>query len=109
MSLYSKYLEERTNTQIIETPQGFCTYKFLEDNTCYLEDIFTLPEFRRSNVASNLADQVCEIAKAKGCTHLIGSVVPSAKNSTASISVLIAYGMKVDRSMNDFIVFKKEI
>lgn len=109
MSLFADYLRERTNTQIIEIPQGFCTYKFMEDNTIYIEDIFTLPEFRRSNVASQLADQVCDIGREKGCTHVIGSVVPSAKNSTASISVLIAYGMKVDRSMNDFIVFKKEL
>lgn len=109
MSLFSEYLAERTNTQIIETTQGFATYKFLEDNTIYLEDLFVKPEFRRSHVASELADKVCALGKVKGCTHLIGSVVPSAKNSTESIKVLLAYGMKVSKSMNDFIVFRKEL
>lgn len=109
MSLFSEYLTERTNTQIIETPQGFCTYKFMDDNTVYLEDLYVKPEFRRSHVASQLADQVCEIGKTKGCTHLIGSVVPSAKNSTASMKILLAYGMELERSMNDFIVFKRKL
>lgn len=109
MSLFSEYLQERTNTQIIETPQGFATYKFMDDNTVYLEDLYVKPEFRRSHVASQLADQVCEIARSKGCTHLIGSVVPSAKNSTASMKILLAYGMEVDRSVNDFVVFRKSL
>lgn len=109
MSLYSEYLTERTDTQIIEIPQGFLTYKFHQDNTCYIEDLYVKPEFRRSHVASQMADQVCKLARAKGCTKLTGSVVPSAKNSTASMLVLIAYGMKVSRSMNDFIIFEKEI
>jgi len=109
MSLYSEYLLERTSIQIIETPQGFITFKFNSDNSCYIEDLYVKPEFRRSHVASELADQVCVIARSKGCTKLLGSVVPSAKNSTASMLILAAYGMKLSRSMNDFIVFEMEL
>jgi len=109
VSLYAEYLAERTTDQIIETHNAFATYKFLDKDTCYIIDIYVLPEFRKSGVASDIADIIKGIAKEKGCTKLIGSVVPSAKGSTTSVKVLLGYGMKLQSSTNDFVVFEKEI
>lgn len=109
MSLYGKYLKERSNKEILENETGFATYSFPDNTTVYIEDIYTNPESRISGEASRLADEIIKIAKQKGCTKLIGSVVPSTKGSTDSLKVLLAYGMKLDSSTNNFILFSKEL
>ena len=110
MSMYSKYLAEKTEDMIKETDQAFVSYRYLpESKTVYIVDLYVLPEFRNTDVASTLADTIVEEARAKGCTTLLGSVIPSNKNSTVSLRVLLAYGMRLESSTNDFIVFKKEI
>ncbi len=109
LSLHAQYILERTDKSVIETDKGFIIYSFTDPTTVYIEDIYTLPEYRKSHIATELANQVINIAKAKGCTKALGSVCPSAKNSTASLSVLIAYGMTLDSCHNNFILFKKDI
>lgn len=109
MSLYSQYLIEKTQKSIIETDIGFITFDYPDSSTVYIQDIYITPDFRKSKKASNLADQVVSLAKAKGCTKLLGSVIPSTKNSTDSLKVLLAYGMSLVSSSNDFILFEKRI
>lgn len=109
MSFYADYLRERTTDDIIETDEGFATYRFVNAKTVYIVDIYVRPECRKSHVAKDLADEIVRRAKEKGCNELIGTVVPSTKNSTDSVKVLIAYGMSLNSSGNDLIVFRKEI
>ncbi len=109
MSLYAKYIADRTDDCILETEQGFATYRFLDPKTCYIIDIFVLSDFRKSGIASAMADSITEIAKERGCQHLLGTVVPSAKNSADSMRVLLAYGMVPVRIEGNMIVFSKEI
>lgn len=109
-SLYAKYLEEKTTDQIIETDKGFATFRFLPDQKAvYIIDIYVLPEFRQTKEASTMADTIVELGKANGCQKLLGSVVPSNKSSTLSLRVLLGYGMFLESSSTDFIVFKKDI
>lgn len=110
MSLYAKYLTERTNDRILETARGFATYRILsEQKSVYIVDIFVDSDFRKSGEAAQIANQVAEIAKKEGCIKMHGSVVPSLKNSTDSVRVLLAYGMKLQSSAQDFIVFEKDL
>lgn len=109
MSLYSEYLKERTSDLILETDQGFATYRFQDEKTVYIVDIYMTPEARRLKLASSLADKIVSEAKERGCTKLLGSVVPSARGSTESLKVLLGYGMRLDSCATDFIVFSKEI
>lgn len=108
-SFYAKYLKERTDDKIIETEQGFCTYRYLNEKQVYIIDIYILPEFRQRWHATSMANVVCHEAKAKGCSEVIGTVVPSCKNANESIKALIAYGMSVISSSNNLIVFKKDL
>lgn len=110
MSLYAKYLTERTNDKILELNHGFATYRFIpEQKAVYIIDIFVEPDFRKAGNAESMANQIAKIAKAEGCTKMIGSVMPSSKNSTASLQVLLAYGMRLQSAGNDFILMEKEI
>lgn len=109
-SLYAQYITERTNDKIIELPQGFATYRYFpHTKSCYIVDIYVQPEFRKSGIASEMANMIAAEAKKDGYTSLIGTVSPSANHSTDSMRVLMAYGMKLDSSERDVIVFKKDI
>lgn len=110
MSMWANYLREKTSDQIIETDKGFATYRYLmEQKTVYIVDLYVLPDFRKDTVATSIADTIVEEARNKGCNKLLGSVVPSAKNSTTSLRVLLGYGMSLESSSTDFIVFRKDI
>lgn len=108
--MYGRYIKEHRGDYIIENEKGFATYRIINNGTTvYIIDIYILPDFRHDGSASAIADQVVEAAKLQGCTELLGTVVPSAHNSNDSLKVLLAYGMTLQSSANDIIVFRKEI
>jgi GNAT superfamily N-acetyltransferase len=109
-SMYAQYIEERTDDHILEGIEGFVTYRFINDGKgVYIIDIFTLPNARRQGVAACLADLVVGQALERGCTELLGTVVPSSKRSTESLKVLLGYGMTLKCASENLIVFSKEI
>jgi GNAT superfamily N-acetyltransferase len=109
-SLYAQYLMERTEDLIIEMDNGFATYRYLPGGkSVYIVDIYTSPDVRRTGTASWLADAIAKEAKDKGCIELLGSVVPSTKGSTASLQVLLGYGMTLSSAATDFIIFRKDL
>lgn len=109
MSDYADYVRERLGDEIIENECGFATYRFIEGGFCYIVDIYIKPEFRKTYNATTLADEITKIAKFKGCHTLLGSIVPTANSSTASLKVLLGYGMTLQSSQQNLIYFKKEI
>lgn len=115
MSLFAEYILEREGKHTIENEKGFATYAFVGDSNgdgigrCYIESIYVKPEFRQSDVAKQLADEIVKHACQVGCKILLGSVSPAAKNSTDSLRVLLAYGFKLDSAEKNFILFAKDI
>lgn len=112
MSLFADYIKERMGASIVERDEGFATYRFIEHQNrpaVYIEDIYVRPEAREKGVASEMADDVVSIALKAGCTRLIGTVNSKAKNPTASIKTLLAYGFEFFSCNEDGLVFKKEI
>ncbi len=106
--MYNDYIKEYTDLHVLETDDGFATYS-ISNLTVYIQNIYVKPSLRKSGVASRLADQICEVAKEQGCTMLLGSVQPSAKNSTSSLKVLLGYGMTLSSATQDMIYFKREL
>jgi GNAT superfamily N-acetyltransferase len=108
VSLYSDYVTETNLKKIIEKDWGFATYHF-RGAECYIEDIYVVPEQRKSDCASSLAQEIEQIAKAAGCKYLTGSVNTSIKDPTTSIRVLLAYGFKFLKCDPSIIWFVKEL
>ena len=54
-----------------------------------------------------MADAIVQDAKEQGANKLLGSVVPSAKGSTESLKVLIAYGMALESKLAGLHNFQK--
>jgi len=108
MSLYSRYLHEREGFECIETEYAFASY-LCAGQECYLRDLYVIPEKRNTKLASSIADQVCEIARSKGCKYLTGSVSPKDPRVTENIQVLIKYGMKFIKNTPDLLFFSKNL
>lgn len=108
MSLYGQYIKEREGKDIVECEDGFATY-LIAGEECYIENLYVVPEKRRTHLATQLADQIAIIAKERGCKYLTGSVAPNTKNATSNIIVLISYGMRLLRSTPNLIYFGKEL
>ena len=108
MSLYSEYIAERTDKHVYETDKGFIVYSLTED-ALYIEDVFVAKDFRRQKICFEFGDYAAGIARFKGKSKLLGSVVPNSKGSTESMQMLLAYGFKLDSSINNFILLKKEL
>lgn len=109
MSLYGEYIKEYAGREMLETENGFATYSFFDGGICYIVDIYVVPEKRNAKVASDLAFEIEQIAKDKGCTVLLGSVDTNSKNPTQSMKVLLAYGFEYDSLSGSLIYFKKFI
>lgn len=110
MSQYADYIMERTDDLIIEIDTGFAHYRFFDDGeTVYIVDIFVPKHMRGGRIATHLADLVCDEARRRGFKKLLGSVQPSAKESTTSLKVLLGYGMKLKSAGHDAIFFEKEL
>ena len=102
---------EREGKGIVEEEHGYATYEFCQDSVCYIVDIFVEKEHRNALYASKLADKITEIAKARECKILVGSVCLDAEGADASVKVLYGYGMRLSHidGNENMIYFKKEI
>lgn len=109
MSMFADYFKEFCGDETIEIDEGFAVYRFLDAETVYIVHIYVLPELREAGFASAIADSVVELAKAKGCKRLIGTVVPTAKHSAQSMHVLLGYGMTPVAIDGNMVVFGKDI
>ena len=107
--MYADYLTERTTDEIIESNEGFATFRYVGDKSVYIVDIYVKPESRKTGHAAFLANEICLIAKRNGKSEIMGTVVPSAKGSTTSLKVLLAYGFALWSSTNDLIIFRKDL
>lgn len=110
--MFDKFLKEHEDFNTLKAEHGFATWKIQDDGTCYIRDIYVMPEFRKSGVGSEIADRVCEIAqKEYKSKKLIGSVSIKAKHADASIKVLHGYGMRFIGITPDaqLLIFEKEI
>lgn len=108
-SVYAKYLKEREDKDIIESEKGFATYKIFDNGECYLQDIYVIPDERKSGLATEMTDKVVEIAKERKCNLLLGSVCTNDKYATRNMKVFLAYGMEIYNNVGTMIFLKKDI
>lgn len=108
-SLYADYIKERCGDGIVETKEGFATFKYIDKNIVYIQDIYVTPKKRKSGLASDLANKICDLAIKDGRNILLGSVDEGARGSDVSAKVLEAYGMKYYKSSGPLHFFAKQI
>ena len=109
MSLYAEYLKERENKTIIESENGFITYQIFDNGICYIQDIYVIPEMRKSGLTTSMQNAVIEIAKSKLCHTLIGSVCLDTNEPTRNLQILLNDGWQLDKIGGNMIFVHKKI
>jgi len=104
----ASYFSEREDFECLVKPEGFAAYK-ISGEVCYLKDIWVHKDFRKTGLASKMADEIASKAKLSNCRYLTGSVAIGLKSTTDSVKVLLAYGFLVHDVVNGGIIFRKEI
>ena len=109
MSLWENYNKERLGFDQIEVEgQGFIAYR-IAPPVCFIEDVFIAKEFRRSNLALSLANQVAHLAKEQGCNTLQTQVWVGSVGAERAVRTNIAYGFKMIAAQENRIIFQKDI
>jgi len=108
--MFEDYANERGfGPRILETEYGFATY-YLEEDSCYIEDIYVLPEKRNKKMGSDMANRIVELAKQKQIGTLYGSVNKLAKSAQTSRDILSSYGfIKLEEEDDELEWYVKEI
>ena len=109
MKLYTQYLKEREDMDVVCVEHGFATYKKVSEDTYYLVDVFVEKLYRRNGIASELNELVTQIALQDGAKKLLGSVDITKPNVTGSMAVILANGYKYSHANGNGIYFIKEI
>lgn len=107
-SLFSQYKKEREGVSVLERPEGFATFK-MNGEAVYLFDIFVAKESRRTRVGSEMANEICAIAKAQGCKKIFGSCDVRTNGSTESMKAMLAYGFRLVRNDGVLVWLEKEL
>ena len=108
-SLYAQYLKERTNGECLEIEHAFATYHFVGTDSLYIEDVYVVPEYRRSRKSTELWNKIVEIAKQKGITKILGSVDLSLPSRDVSIKWIYERDMRISHVQNNMLYFIKEV
>ena len=106
-SFYAQYIKEREEKEIVENEFGFATYKIYGD-AVYIEDIYVVPEMRKTGMAKTIVEQICFYAKERGAKKVFGSADVTANSSTDSIKFLLAFGATVHSVSGNLIYFSKD-
>lgn len=110
-SLYADYLLERRGLSVLEDEygRGFCSYVIESGKHVYIQDVYVQKGYRNLALASEMADQVAELARAQGCALMLGSVDPTLPSATTSLAVLLAYGFRLLEVSSSRIILQKDI
>jgi GNAT superfamily N-acetyltransferase len=93
---------------MLESAYGFATY-VLHPEECYIEDVYVIPERRRSGVGAKLVDKISEVAKAHGCKRLVTTVNIKTTGRENSLIACFNCGFKIITASNDIIYLGMEL
>jgi len=108
VSLYADYIRERLGKSCYEVDNGFAVYWYTDDSV-YIEDIYVADKWRKSKIASQMADYIADEARAIGIKKMVGSVNTQANGATRSLKVILGYGMEVSHISGSVIYFIKDL
>lgn len=112
-SMYAAYRLEIENVHTVFIDDiGFANYKFEENNSIYVQEVFVQSNIRGLKYAAKLTDMCIKDAE-DNCDHKIKTiyttVAPTGKAADKSLRAITDYGFKVLKTDNELIYFYKEI
>lgn len=107
-SLYGQYIKERDETEILEKEFGYITYKIL-NNELHVFNLFVVKDQRNTGLGFKLCKELETLAKEKGCTRAMTTVVLGISTQTEALKFHLRYGLKLLSANKDYIILGKEI
>ena len=111
-SMYANYYEEFENKHTVWIPDvGFANYKFEDDISIYVQEVYVKPEHRGEKLAAILTDMCLADAERYGniITRLYTTVAIGGNTIDQSLRAITAYGFKLLKADEQMIYFYKEI
>lgn len=102
-SLYSKYIKEREQKEIIEKDWGFVSYK-INGPEIYLADIYVRPDQRSLGRSRELVNEVIEVGKNANCEILTANIHCADPNVNKTLIVSLHLGFEVKGANNGVIL-----
>lgn len=96
-TLYAKYLTERARAKVIETESGFITYR-INGEECFIQDMYLLPEARRSGACRELIDQLKSEASSCSCKFITGNIFVDDPGCNQTIQAACGLGFRIRRA-----------
>lgn len=107
-SLWTEYWSEMWGAETFETEYGFITFQTFTQHI-FIQELYVKPEFRRSEHASALADEVTKIARERGLYELTSKVHLDSNTAALSLKVQLAYGFIPFRAESGIIWLSKKV
>jgi GNAT superfamily N-acetyltransferase len=108
--MWAAYIKETLGKEMIQTDKGFATFFIVPGTSvCYIEDIYVLPEHRKSDITTEMENSVKKWAVERGCTELMGSVNLSISTPERSLQILLHRGYKLSQVTPSMIYLKKKL
>lgn len=115
MSLFAAYTREVDGFEIISHEYAFLDYRIekvgLMAGSVYIRKLYVHPDFRNTGVASELADEILNLAKENDLEFIYGTVDSMSEDADYRIKVLHGYKMKffgVDKN-NYALIFRRKV
>lgn len=111
--MYKAFIEERYNCKFIEFDNiGWISYTMSQE-TCYLQNMYILPEQRGKGYSQELGAAIENIARDNGCKNLYTTInldyVENGKGDRANMYAIMKFGFNLIKSGNNYLVFRKEL
>lgn len=92
MKLYADYMKERENVEVLYTDECFLSYKFLDDETVFICDIYSKPSVRGNGKMLELGNNFITDMKEKGVKTIYGTTVTTTNGWENSDRLLRKFG-----------------
>lgn len=108
MDLWRQYIKERLGHDMVESDHAFISY-CITGPVCSIEDAFCEPDFRRTQEATKLMDEIVAISREMSCQRILAQVWPGTPGADGALWGLMKYGFKLVPSEGGRVFLSLEI
>jgi GNAT superfamily N-acetyltransferase len=109
MKLYSEYILERRNAQMLLIPETAFVAYFFKDDNIFISEMFVTKSERKKGMGKFLLEQIRGIAKAHGKKYITCTVDKETECSELSEKAVKAGGFKLLREQDNGLYFYQEV
>lgn len=91
---YPAFLKEYKGLEYMETPYGFCSYRFMENKNILIEDMYIVPEHRKQGKGTDLMNRLYALGKEIKSQFIIATIYHFNPDKDGVTLACLKYGFK---------------